>query len=111
MPESTQSVVEHPIRAFSEGLDPVMEDFTDESVLVTNDDTYRGLDQIRGFFKTMIENLPEGFEDAVVMRRQEAQGELAFLLWDAKPWYPFCADTLVVRNGKILYHTFTTQAP
>lgn len=109
MSPSTQTVLEHHLQAFQEGVNPVMDDFTDDSVLITHDATYRGLADIRAFFTALIDGLPEGFHEAVEVKRQEVVGEVAFLLWEAKPWFPFCADTLVVRNGKILYHTFAAH--
>ncbi len=110
MSYSTQAVVEHHLQAFNEGIDSIMEDFIEESVVITKDATYRGIAEIHAFFTELVNGLPEDFEDAVIMRRQEVQGEVAFLLWDAKPWFTFCTDTLVTRNGKILYHNFAAQA-
>lgn len=106
MSTSTRAVLEHHLRAFYEGIDPLMDDFTADSVIITHDATYRGLKEIRAFFTALIEGLPEGFDEAVKVRRQEIAGEVAYLLWDAKPWFPFCTDTFLVRNGKILYQTF-----
>ena len=83
-----------------------MDDFTDSSVVITHEATYRGLAEVRGFFTSLIEGLPEGFDEAVKIRRQEIAGDVAFLLWEAKPWFPFCTDTFVVREGKIVSQTF-----
>jgi ketosteroid isomerase-like protein len=109
MSASTQTVLDHHIRAFREGVDAVMDDFADDSVLITHDAAYRGLPDIRAFFTALIDGLPEGFYEAIKIKRQEVAGEVAFLLWEARPWFPFCTDTLVVRNGKILYHTFAAH--
>jgi hypothetical protein len=106
MRPSTQAVLEHHLEAFYVGIDALMDDFTDESVIITSAATYRGLAEIRAFFIALIEGLPAGFDEAVKITRQEVAGEVAFLLWEAKPWFPFCADTFVVRNGKIAYQTF-----
>ncbi|MBB3192471.1 nuclear transport factor 2 family protein [Halomonas cerina] len=108
MSTSTQAVLEHHLHAFYEGIDLLMEDFTDESVVMTNDATYRGHEAIRAFYTTLIEGLPDRFDDAVRIIRQDVVGEVAFLLWDAKPWFPFCTDTLVIRDGKIHYQTFAS---
>ncbi len=106
MSTSTQDVIEHHIHAFYEGIDPLMDDFTDDSVVITHDATYRGLAEIRAFFTALIEGLPEGFNEAAKIKRQEIVGEVAFLIWEAKPWFSFCTDTFVVRNGKIVHQTF-----
>ena len=106
MSTSTQAVIEHHLNAFFEGIDPIMEDFSDESVVITADATYRGLSEIRSFFSALIGGLPEGFDEAIKINRQEVAGNVAYLLWEAKPWFPFCTDTFVVKNGKIVYQTF-----
>ena len=111
MPASIQGVLEHHLNAFYQGIDPLMEDFTDESVVITHDATYRGLAEIRMFFTRLIQGLPEGFDEAVKIKRHEIVGEVAFLLWEAGPWFPFCTDTFVVRDGKIMYQTFAAYIP
>jgi hypothetical protein len=84
-----------------------MEDYTDHSILVTHDAVYRGLAEIRQFFTALLGGLPAGFFDAFRMNRQEVTGDMAYILWEAKPWLPLATDTFVVRNGKILFQTFT----
>jgi hypothetical protein len=111
MPASTQAVLENHLHAFYEGIDPIMADFTDESVLITHDATYRGLAEIRAFFTALVQGLPEGFVQAMKIRRREIAGDVAFLLWEARPWFPFCTDTFVVRDGKIAYQTFAAATP
>lgn len=104
---STQTLIAHHLQAFSEGVDALMQDFTEESVVMTRDASYRGLAEIRRFYTDLIDGLPEGFEEAEETTRSEIDGEVAFLVWHARPWYPFCSDTFVVRDGKIAYQTFT----
>lgn len=106
MSNSTQTVVERHVHAFHEGVDTVMQDFTDHSVVITPDATYRGLAEIRAFFSALIDGLPAGFSDAFQINHQAIDDEVAFLIWEAKPWFPFCTDTFVVRDGKIRYQAF-----
>ena len=99
----------HPLKqhlqAFGEGIDAIMQDYTKGSVVITPDATYRGLAEIRTFFTAFVEGLPEGIWDAFTIKRQEVTGELAYILWEAKPWVPLGTDTFVVRNGKIVFQT------
>jgi hypothetical protein len=44
------------------------------------------------------------------MNRQEIVGEVAYIHWERKPWFPLATDTFVVRNGKILVQTFTAYS-
>ena len=104
---STEAVLQNHLRAAKVGVDAIMQDYTDHSVLVTHDSTYRGLVEIRRFFTTLFKELPEGFFDALKMNRQEIVGEVAYILWERKPIISQATDTFVVRNGKILVQTFT----
>ena len=104
---STEDVLRNHLVAAKEGVDAIMQDYTDESVLLTQGATYHGLDEIHQFFSALLDGLPTGFFDDFQMNRQEVTGELAYILWERKPWFPLATDTFVVRNGKILFQTFT----
>jgi hypothetical protein len=106
-PISTETVLQNHLRAAKVGVEAVMQDFTEESVLITQDATYRGLAEIRRFFTALMNRLPAGFFDALTMNRQEIVGEVAYILWEKKPIISQATDTFVVRDGKILFQTFT----
>jgi len=110
MSRSTQAVLEHHIQAFGDGIEAVMADYTDASVVITPEATYRGRDEIRDFFAAFAAALPAGFWDAFTMKRQEVVGEAAYILWEAKPWFPLGTDTFVIRGGKIAFQTFAAYA-
>ena len=48
MTESTQTVLERHLAALGKGLDALMQDYTADSVLITNvwDATYHGIDEV-----------------------------------------------------------------
>ena len=106
-PLSTEAVIQNHLRSARIGVDAILEDYTDDSVLVTHDATYRGPAEIRGFFTALLASLPAGFFEAMKMNRQEIVGELAYILWERQPIITRATDTFVVRNGKILFQTFT----
>ena len=108
-PMSTEAVLQNHLRAAKMGVEAVMQDYTDESVLITQDGTYRGLAEIRGFFTALFGALPRGFFDALELKRQEISGEVAYILWERKPQIARATDTFVVRNGKILVQTFAVM--
>lgn len=103
---STAAVLQNHIRAAKVGVDAVMQDYTEHSVLITHDATYRGLAEIRDFFTALFSALPAGFFDELKMNRQEIVGEVAYVLWERKPQIARATDTFIVRNGKILVQTF-----
>jgi ketosteroid isomerase-like protein len=104
---STEAVIRNHLRAATIGVDAILEDYTEESVLVTHDATYRGPAEIRRFFTALFRDLPEGFFMTMKMHRQEIVGDHAYILWERKPIISQATDTFVVRNGKILFQAFT----
>ena len=107
---ATQSVLEHHLQALRKGVDAVMEDYSDDSVVITPDSTFYGLSEIEVFFTAFFQALPDGIWDSFVMRRQEVAGDVAFILWEANPWFPMATDTFVIREGKIACQTFAALA-
>ena len=103
MAESTQVVLERHLAALGKGLDAIMSDYTDDSVLITNDTTCSGLDEIRGFFDALLK-FPKEVWDAFTMVRQEYVGDYGHFRWHAKP-FSIGQDTFVVKDGKIVFQT------
>lgn len=79
-------------------------------MLITQTATYRGLAEIRRFFTALFDELPAGFFEALKMNRQEIIGEVAYILWERKPIVSQATDTFVIRDGKILFQTFTSSS-
>ena len=105
----TRATLMHHLKAFGEGVESILTDYTEESVVISPEGTYSGLTPIRGFYTAFLASLPEGLWDAFVMKRMEVAGEVAYILWEAKPWIPMGTDTFVVRDGKIAVQTFAAH--
>jgi hypothetical protein len=105
-PTSTVAVLKNHLRAATVGVEAVMDDYTEQSVLITHEATYRGLAGIRSFFTALFRDLPRGFFESMKIRREEVVGEVAYILWDREP-FSQATDTFVVRDGKIVFQTFT----
>ncbi len=106
----TEAVLQRHLQAAGVSVDAVMADYVADSVLIAHDATHRGLAEIRAFFTELLEGRTRGFPGAFKMIRQEVSGELAYIVWEARPWFPFATDTLLVRNGKIVFQTFAAHA-
>jgi predicted SnoaL-like aldol condensation-catalyzing enzyme len=92
-------------------LQAVMSDYTNESVLITQDATYEGPDEIMAFFTSLIAQFPKqksSFElDKIVVN-----GELVYIVWHGKTPsldVPFATDTFIIKDGKIHQQTFAGQ--
>lgn len=104
---STATTLGHHLQAFAEGVDAIMQDYTEESALIAPDGHVRGLDAIRGFFASFLNDSPPELLQAMALVRTEIAGELAYIQWKAEPFIPLAVDTFHIRDGKILVQTVT----
>jgi hypothetical protein len=107
MSRQTETVLDRHLRAAAVGVDAVMVDYVDSSVLITHDATYRGRAEIRGFFSALLNGSYRGFLGSFKMIRREIVDDVAYILWEASPWFDRATDTFVIRDGKILLQTFS----
>ena len=105
---STEAVLAHHLQAFSEGVDAVLSDYTEESVLFTPNGAVRGIDELRTFFGAFIDNSPPELFEAFTILRQDIEGEVAYIIWKAEPYIKMATDTFVIRDDKILAQTFAS---
>lgn len=106
MQTPTEAVLSQHLQAASQSVEAVMAHYVEESVLITHEATYRGRAEIGRFFAELLGGATKGFLGAFQMKRQEVSGELAYIVWEARPWFAFATDTMVIRDGKILLQTF-----
>lgn len=107
---STAATLGHHLQAFGKGVDEIMRDYTDDSVLFTPEGPLRGKQAIRGFFDGFLRSSPPELLRAMTLTRQDVQGEVAYIMWKAEPFIPLATDTFVIRNGKILAQSFAVLA-
>ena len=108
---STEAVLTHHLQSFGEGIDAVMSDYTESSVVFTPDGPLKGLAAIRPFFDGFINNSPPELFQAFTVTRQDIHGEVAYILWKAEPFVPLATDTFVIREGKIVAQSFAALSP
>lgn len=105
-------VLEHHLTAFGEqDISEFLADYTEDSVILSNVGTSRGLDEIRALAEQLF---AEFAQDGVEMTidTQEADGEIGYAVWHAETpdnVYEFGTDTLVVRDGIIESQTFAVK--
>ncbi|MFB6280456.1 MAG: nuclear transport factor 2 family protein [Haloferacaceae archaeon] len=105
----TRAVFDHHVEAFgSQDLEEIMVDYDDDSVIVTNMGTFRGLDEIEGLFADLFEEFSQP-GTALTVDERIVEGEFAYLVWHAETpdnVYEFCTDTFHVPDGTISFQTF-----
>jgi uncharacterized protein (TIGR02246 family) len=111
--KKTQEVLDHHMAAFqSNDLDATMSDYTEESILITPDNTSKGLEQIRANFEGAFKAFPR---DSITMTvtKTVVNGDIAYIIWEAiTPTFKmvYATDTFIIKNGKIIRQTFAGMA-
>lgn len=100
------NVLMHHLTSLGAGqLDELMLDYTDDSILMSPDQTFHGVAEIRAFFQAAIAGFPPELMKAFMMIRQDIQGEVIYITWKAEPFIKMGTDTFVIRDGKIAVQT------
>lgn len=111
--DQTKSVLDHHWVAFkANNLDETMKDYTDESVLITPNATYRGLSEIRENFVNAFRLFPKdsstfSLDKTIVVK------DVGYILWKSKtPSFnlTYGTDTFIIRDGKIVRQTYAGVA-
>lgn len=108
---TTQAVLDHHLQSLGAGDVPaVIQDYTDDSVLLTPNGPVKGLKALDDFFRGFLSAMPE-FMGGLRMLRQDVVGEVAYIVWESPKYTPLGTDTFVIRNGKIATQTFAAHLP
>lgn len=110
--QSTADVVDHHMTAFGEqDMEGFLMHYTDDSYIVSNMGTYRGLDDLEAFAEQMFEEFSrDGVE--LIYDSQTVVGDIAYTTWHGETpdnVYEFGTDTFVVRDGVIECQTFAMK--
>lgn len=103
---STKITLNHHLQALSEGIEAIISDYNEQSVLFTPEGPIYGIEGIQSFFENFLNNSPQDLLEAITLVRQDIDGEIAYIIWKAEPYIPFATDTFVIRNEKISVQTF-----
>jgi ketosteroid isomerase-like protein len=110
--ESTATLFERHIgNVMAHNVAGIMEDYNEESVILTPQGPVQGTAAIEALFRDFILPLlsPELIQK-FNMVRQDVVGDAVYLLWSAEGTTPMAADTFVYRDGKIAYQSFAMAA-
>jgi hypothetical protein len=105
----TKEVLEHHWHAFQQNnLEETMKDYTEESVLITPDVTYRGLAEIRTNFEKAFAAFPKD-STSMILNKSISLRDVGYILWQAKtPSFEliYATDTFIIQEGKIIRQTY-----
>ena len=111
--QKTKEVLDHHWMAFQKNdLEGTMEDYTEESVLITPDATYKGLDQIRENFVNAFKAFPSD-SSTLTLTKSVVVKDVGYILWNAKtPAFnlSYATDSFIIQDGKIVRQTYAGVA-
>lgn len=106
---TTETVLDHHLEAFeTQDLEAVMEDYTDEWIIVTNMGTFRGLEEIKGLFQGLFDEFDDP-DASITMNEQLVEGEFGYIVWQAETpesEYEFATDTFHIPDDVIAFQSF-----
>jgi ketosteroid isomerase-like protein len=103
----TNSVLMHHLTAFGyNNLEEIMVDYTEDSEMLTEEGSLKGLSAITNFFSTFFEMIPTG--STFEMKQLSVTENVAHIIWASESEVadiPFGTDTFILENDKIKFHT------
>ena len=111
VPMSTRDVLDHHNETFGNlELEGCLEDYDDDSVIISHMGAFHGLDEIRGLFEGFFEELDH--PDAhFTVHESIVEDNIGYTTWDAESpenVYEFGTDTFLIEDDVIRYQTFGT---
>lgn len=107
--EESDAVLKRHLSAFQENnLADLMADYSNESVLITPDKTYEGIEEIRGYLADLMVHFPKQ-ASSIEVTRIFIRDNLIYITWRGKSQtveVSFATDTFVVKDEKIMVQTF-----
>jgi len=108
----SENVLLHHLHSFaSNDLETLMSDYTEQSILITQDQTYKGIGEIRTFFAELMDHFPKDRSN-FMLDKLVASDELVFIVWHATTpslQVSLGTDTFLIKSGKIYRQTFAGQ--
>jgi ketosteroid isomerase-like protein len=107
--ETTSQVLKHHWDAFqANDLEETMKDYTEESILITPDQTFNGLSEIRENFVFAFSVFPKD-SSTLQLDKTVVSGDVGYIIWKAdapKLNLTFATDTFIIHDGKIVRQTY-----
>lgn len=111
--ETTRQVLEHHLGALGTGdLEGILNDYADDSIVISPDGALKGRQAIRGFFEGVLASLFKPGTYDFTMDTLHVADDVAYVLWHANcasADIVFAADTFLIRDGKIVVQTFAPK--
>ena len=106
---NTKKIVMHHMDSFyNNDVDALISDYTEESIIITLEQTFKGLKEIKLFITEFITYFPKG-KTILVLDKLSVENDLGYVVWHAHTpslKISLGSGTFIFKNGKILKQTF-----
>ncbi len=110
---STQSVVEHHLQAFGGGdVEASVADYAEDAIFISPRGVVLGASAMRAVFEELFSGIFRPGSYDFTLDRLTVEGDVAQIVWHMTGEaadIPFGTDTFVVRDERIVGHTFAGQ--
>jgi hypothetical protein len=109
MTDAITNIISRHLKAFQRhDMESLLSDYTNESVFITPNATYTGIQEIRSFFVNLMLHFPQE-RSRFELDKLVVNGKMAFIVWHANTptlEVPLGTDTFFIKDGKIHQQTF-----
>ena len=98
-----ETLLQHRVPALtSRDIDAIMSEYTEESVVVTDEGVFKGLEAIRSLLMQLFTEAPPGSLETVTIDKQIIAGDYVFVLYSIPALNLSGNDTFCIHDGKIV---------
>lgn len=112
------AIFERHVAAFTAGnLDAVMNDFGPQSLVITGDGVYEGLEQIRTLYGGLLAefgNIARGDSPGLSVDALHVRRDMIFIAWHAESlhnFFPYGTDTFICEGDKFARQSIAYSTP
>ena len=95
---------------FAGDVDGLLDYYTDDSVIVTDQGVVTGLSGIRAFFEQSLQMMSSLDPADFRLLTNFIEGDVAFHSWSGGEAFPYGTETFIIRDGKIAVHSLGMYA-
>jgi len=103
--KQTEIAVQEYLHALGQGVDKVIDGYSEDATILTPEGSIQGLKSIRNYYELFTQDTLPLLAASYALSRFDVVGEAAYLIWSAAPSIPMGTDTFLIHKGKIVLHT------
>ena len=105
-------ILDHHLKCFGDrDLEGILADYSTEAIIFSPDATYHGPQGIRPIFQKQFDEFAKPGA-SINLQRKVIVDDYAYIVWNAETadsLYELANDTFLIRDGKILLHSFAAK--